>query len=156
MHLFTSHGFHCVKSVRIGSYFGPYSVRMQFQCGKTRTRITPNFQAVFCVHTIIWPLKFRRKVLFAKSCKLFSQKTPSQKFDRVQHTLLIFTKQNLRLPPKTAHSQCYSSQIKKLCGRLLSSHYLQQSVSSKVSSEPTLLFKITNLRILRNISAHVQ
>ena len=35
---------HCVKSVRIRSYSGPYgvSLRIQSECGKTRTRITPN------------------------------------------------------------------------------------------------------------------
>ena len=47
---------HCVKSVRIRSFFGPYfpaysvSLRIQSECGKTRTRKTPNtntFHAVF-------------------------------------------------------------------------------------------------------------
>ena len=57
--------FHCVKIVRIRSYSGPHfltfglnterygvSRRMQFKCGKMRTRITPNtytFHAVFCI-----------------------------------------------------------------------------------------------------------
>ena len=46
--------YHCVKSVRIRSYSGPYfpafglntedtvSLRIQSECGKIRTRITPN------------------------------------------------------------------------------------------------------------------
>ena len=50
----TNH-IHCVKSVRIRSYSGPHfpafklnmerysvSLRIQFECGKIRTRITPN------------------------------------------------------------------------------------------------------------------
>ena len=38
---------HCVESVRIGSYSGPYfptvgvSLRIQSKCGKIRTKITP-------------------------------------------------------------------------------------------------------------------
>ena len=55
--------YHCVKSVRIRSYPGPHfpapglnteryevSLRIQFECGKMRTKITPNtdtFYAVF-------------------------------------------------------------------------------------------------------------
>ena len=57
------HTFHCVKSVRIGSYSGSYfpafglnkerygaSLRIQPKCGKLRTRTTPNtdtFHAAF-------------------------------------------------------------------------------------------------------------
>ena len=37
------HTSHCVKSVRIRSYSGPYlSLRIQSECGKIRTRITSN------------------------------------------------------------------------------------------------------------------
>ena len=62
---------HCIKSVRIRSYSGPYftafglnteryeeSLRIQSECGKIRARITPNkdtFHAVrniFCKHKI--------------------------------------------------------------------------------------------------------
>ena len=52
--LFVSHS-HCVKIARMGSYSGPYfpefglntercsvSLRIQYKCGKVRTRITPN------------------------------------------------------------------------------------------------------------------
>ena len=55
---------HCIKSVRIQSYFGPYfpafglnteghsvSLRIQSECGEIRARITPNtdtFHAVKC------------------------------------------------------------------------------------------------------------
>ena len=51
---------HCVKSVRIRSYSGPHfhafglnmerygvSLRIQYECGKMRTRITPN-KVTFC------------------------------------------------------------------------------------------------------------
>ena len=52
---FSSLNVHCVKSVRIRSYSGMYfpafeteygeirvSLRIQFECGETRSRITPN------------------------------------------------------------------------------------------------------------------
>ena len=54
------HFKHCVKSVRIRSYFGPYfpafglnterygvSLRIQSECGKLRTRITPNMDTFY-------------------------------------------------------------------------------------------------------------
>ena len=57
--------FHCVRGVRIRTYFGPYfpefelhterygvSLRIHSECGKIRTRITPNmgtFHAVLCL-----------------------------------------------------------------------------------------------------------
>ena len=53
---------HCVKSARIRSYSGPYFpafgmnterysvfLRIQFECGKTRTRITPNTDTFYAV-----------------------------------------------------------------------------------------------------------
>ena len=53
---------HCVKSVRIQSYSGPYlpsfrlnteryfvSVSIQSECGKIRTRITPNIENIHAV-----------------------------------------------------------------------------------------------------------
>ena len=53
---------HCVKSVRIRSYFGPYfpafglyserygvSLRIQSDCGKMPTRITPNTDTFYAV-----------------------------------------------------------------------------------------------------------
>ena len=53
---------HCVKSVRIRSYSGPYfpafglnterygeSLRIQSECGKIRTRITPNTDTLYAV-----------------------------------------------------------------------------------------------------------
>ena len=53
---------HCVKSIRIQSYFGPYfpafglnteryevSLRIQSECGKIRTRITPNTDTFYAV-----------------------------------------------------------------------------------------------------------
>ena len=58
--------YHCIKSVRIRSYSGPYfsvfglnterhevSLRIQSECGKMRTRITPNtntFHAACLIH----------------------------------------------------------------------------------------------------------
>ena len=57
---------HCVKSVRIRSYSGSYfpafglstkryrvSLRIQSECGKIRTRITPNTNTFQAVHTFI-------------------------------------------------------------------------------------------------------
>ena len=54
--------FHCVKIVRIWSYFGPHfpafglnterysaSLCIQFKCGKMRTRITPNMDTFYTV-----------------------------------------------------------------------------------------------------------
>ena len=54
---------HCVKSVRIRSYSGPYisgfglnterykvSLRIQSECGKIRTRITPNMDTFHAVN----------------------------------------------------------------------------------------------------------
>ena len=49
---------HCVKIVSIQSYSGPYftafelntySVRIQSECGKIRTRITPNTETFYAV-----------------------------------------------------------------------------------------------------------
>ena len=53
---------HCVKSVQIRSYSGPYfptfglnteryslSLRIQSKCGKTRSRITPNMNSFYAV-----------------------------------------------------------------------------------------------------------
>ena len=55
-------GTHCLKSVRIRSYSGPYfpafglnterfrrSLRIQSECGKMRTRITPNMDTFYAV-----------------------------------------------------------------------------------------------------------
>ena len=57
---YSSMPLHCAKSVRIRSYFGPYfptfglntekygeSLRIRSECGKMRTRITPNTDT-FC------------------------------------------------------------------------------------------------------------
>ena len=45
--------FHCVKSVRIRSYSGPYipafGLSIQSECGKIRTRITPNTDTFYAV-----------------------------------------------------------------------------------------------------------
>ena len=54
---------HCVKSVRIWSYAGPYfptfrlnterygvSLRTQSDCGKIRTRITPNIDTFYALN----------------------------------------------------------------------------------------------------------
>ena len=59
----TSINYHCVKSVRIRSYFVPYfpafglntkrnsvSLRIQSECGKIRTRITPNTDTFYLVY----------------------------------------------------------------------------------------------------------
>ena len=71
---------HCVKSVRIQSYSGPYfpafglnterysvSLRIQSECGKIRTRITPNtetFHAVLPIHLFSqWEKKFFKLIL---------------------------------------------------------------------------------------------
>ena len=42
---------HCVKSTRIRSYSSPYGVsyRIQSECGKIRTRITPNTDTFYAV-----------------------------------------------------------------------------------------------------------
>ena len=63
------HSDHCVKSVRIWSYSGPHfpafglnterysvSLRIQFECGKKLTRITPNTDTLYAVAIIsnIW------------------------------------------------------------------------------------------------------
>ena len=42
---------YCVKGVRIRSYSGPRSVRIQSECGKMRTRITPNTNTFYAVLT---------------------------------------------------------------------------------------------------------
>ena len=57
---------HCVKSVRIRSYSGPYfpafglnterysaSLRIQSECGKIWTRITPNTDTFYAVNNSI-------------------------------------------------------------------------------------------------------
>ena len=62
---------HCVKSVRIRSYSGPYftafglnterygvSLRIQSNCGKIRTRINPNTDTFYAV--VMAMLKFKR------------------------------------------------------------------------------------------------
>ena len=59
---FSVSNLHCVKSVRIWSYSGPYfaafglnteryfvSLRIQSECGKMRTRITPNKDSFLAV-----------------------------------------------------------------------------------------------------------
>ena len=59
---------HCVKSIRIWNYSGPYfplfglnterygvSLHIQSECGKMRTRITPNTDAF---HAVIYMLQF--------------------------------------------------------------------------------------------------
>ena len=56
---------HCVKSVRIQSYSGPYfpafglntkrysvSIRIQIECGKIQTRITPNKDSFYAVRSM--------------------------------------------------------------------------------------------------------
>ena len=63
--MFRSRTSHCVKSVRIRSYSGPYfpafgpnrerygvSLRIQSECGKIRTRITPNADTFYAVSNI--------------------------------------------------------------------------------------------------------
>ena len=45
--------YHCVKSVRIWSYSGPHFpvfFRIQSECGKMRTRITPNMVTLHAVY----------------------------------------------------------------------------------------------------------
>ena len=57
---------HCVKSARIRSYSGPYfsvyglntekyslSLRIQSECWKIRTRITPNTDTFYAVHGLV-------------------------------------------------------------------------------------------------------
>ena len=74
------YGFHCIKSVHIWSYSGPYfptfglnteryfiSLRIQSECGKIRTRITPNtdtFYAVFVPSIIANFINFTQKIRF--------------------------------------------------------------------------------------------
>ena len=56
---------HCVKSVRIQSYSGPYfpafglntkrysvSIRIQIECGEIQTRITPNKDSFYAVRSM--------------------------------------------------------------------------------------------------------
>ena len=58
-----THRYHCVKSVRNSSYSGPHfpafglnmdrysvSLRIQSECGKIRTRITPNTDTFYTVY----------------------------------------------------------------------------------------------------------
>ena len=60
--IFWNEALHCVKGVRIRSYSGPYfpafglnterysiSLRIQSECGKMRTRITPNTDTFYAV-----------------------------------------------------------------------------------------------------------
>ena len=65
---------HCVKSVRIQSYSGPYfpafglnSLRIQSECGKIRTRITPN-KDTFCTVTLYSKPADSHLYLEASSC----------------------------------------------------------------------------------------
>ena len=64
-------GSHCVKSVRIRSYSGPYfpafglnterysvSLRTQSECGKIWTRITPNADTFYAVMRTRWTYNF--------------------------------------------------------------------------------------------------
>ena len=57
---------HCVESVRVRSYFGPHfpafglnteryelSLRIQSECGKMRTRITPNTNSFHAVSSLV-------------------------------------------------------------------------------------------------------
>ena len=66
---------HCVKSVRIRSYSGPHfpafglnterygvSLRIQSECGKMRTRITPNTDTFYAVQV-------NKEVLFTVCCE---------------------------------------------------------------------------------------
>ena len=71
--------FYCVKSVRIRSYSGPHfpafglnterygiSLRTQSECGKMRTRTTPNTDAFHAVqnHLLSWVIFFRLTHIF--------------------------------------------------------------------------------------------
>ena len=75
---------HCVKSVRIGSYSGlhfpafklnmeRYSVSfcLQSECGKLRTRITPNMELITQLPTctILWKQKEIRHLYYTKRFK---------------------------------------------------------------------------------------
>ena len=70
---------HCVKSVRIQSSSGPYfpafglnteghsvSLRIQFECGKIRTRTTPNTDTFYTVIIIKGSLSFNFYPWFAR------------------------------------------------------------------------------------------
>ena len=69
---------YCMKCVRIWNYSGPYfpafglnmeryciSLRIQSECGKMRTRITPNTDAFYAVIEIE-KSKFKKVVFFKK------------------------------------------------------------------------------------------
>ena len=64
---------HCVKSVRIRSYSRPHfsafglnteryslSLRIQSECGKMRTRITPNTDTFYAVTSLHFEIYFER------------------------------------------------------------------------------------------------
>ena len=68
--------YHCVKSVRIWSYSGPYfpafrlnteryevSLRIQFECGKIWTRITPYTDTLYAVYLLKVVLEIPKKGL---------------------------------------------------------------------------------------------
>ena len=72
---------HCVKSVRIRSYSDPYfpafrlnteryrlSLRIQSECGKIRTRITPNTDTF---HAVIFPKMIGYDLLMVDEFKVF-------------------------------------------------------------------------------------
>ena len=68
---------HCVKSVRIRSYSGPHfpafrlkteryflSLRIQSECGKMRTIITPNTDTFYSVMLLSIPLSYRESIWY--------------------------------------------------------------------------------------------
>ena len=87
---------HCVKSVRIRSYSGPHfpafglnterysvSLRIQSECGKIRTRITPNRDTFYAV-TVPTTEQPSRGVLSKTCCENMQQiyrRTPMPKCD---------------------------------------------------------------------------
>ena len=68
---------HCVKSVRIRSHSGPHfpafglkteryflSLRIQSECGKMRTIITPNTDTFYSVMVLSIPLSYRESIWY--------------------------------------------------------------------------------------------
>ena len=65
---------HCVKSARIRGFSGPHfsmyfyphsvSLRIQSECGKMRTRKTPNTTTFHAVLDIVVPLIFHQNLRF--------------------------------------------------------------------------------------------
>ena len=63
--------FHCVKSVYIRSYSGPHfpSLRIRSECGKMRTRITPNTDTFHAVNVLC--LKNQMLILLVAKLGIF-------------------------------------------------------------------------------------